>query len=121
MRNCYRRSVRKIYAGDCLHGESKSCETLFPVQLLNRLGEPVATRRIKIRKMDRCSCILQCLCVCVGDTRGTGCRPMSPALYHAAGFRGPVPAVSRDIFSDTTVDVLLFIVSLILLLLFMGK
>lgn len=99
---------------------AKVVAVAFPVQLLNRLGEPVATRRIKIRKMDRCSCMLQCLCVCVGDTRGTDCRPMSPELYHAAGFRGPVPATSRDIFSDTTVDVLLFIVSLILLLFFIG-
>ncbi|XP_067205787.1 uncharacterized protein [Linepithema humile] len=104
-----------------LYGELPVNEFYCSVQLLNRLvNEPVATRKIKIRKMDRCSCMLQCLCVCVGDTRGTGCRPMSQELYHAAGFRGPVPAVSRDIFSDTTIDVLLFIVSLILLLLFMG-
>ncbi|XP_071644479.1 uncharacterized protein [Temnothorax longispinosus] len=89
----------------------------FPVQLLNRLGELVATRRIKIRKMDRCSCMLHCLCVCMGDARG--CKPMSPELYHAAGFRGPVPTASSEVFAKI-VDVLFFVISSILLLLFMG-
>lgn len=93
----------------------------FSVQLQNRVGKLVASRKIKIRRMDRCSCILHCLCVCVGDTRGTGCRPMSPELYHAAGFRGSVPAVTHGIFSDTKVDVMLFVVSLMFLLLFMGN
>ena len=80
----------------------------------------MATRRIKVRKMDHCSCVLHCLCVCVGDARGTGCKPMSPELYHAAGFRGPVPAASHKIFV-VTVDILFFIVLSILLLLFMGQ
>lgn len=92
----------------------------IPVQLLNRLGEMVATRKIKIRKMDRCFCTLYCLCVCVGDARGTGCQPMPLELYHAAGFRGPVPLHHRQIFSDIFLDVMFFIVSLILLLFLMG-
>lgn len=111
--------MRKIYARNRAYS-SKRWAVTFAVQLLNRLGGLVATRRIKIRKMDRCSCMLHCLCVCVGDSRGTGCRPMSLDLYHAAGFRGPVPAASREIFAKT-VDVLFFIVSSILLLLFMGQ
>lgn len=83
----------------------------------------MATRRIKIRKMDRCSCVSHCSCVCVGDASGTGCRPMSLKLYRAAGFRGAVPTVppKRGFFSNVTVDVLLFVVSLILLLLLMGE
>ncbi|XP_014485504.1 PREDICTED: uncharacterized protein LOC106750014 [Dinoponera quadriceps] len=97
----------------------KNCAVAFPVQLLNRHGEPVATRRIRIRKMDRCSCVSRCSCV--GD-RSTDCRPMSPELYHATGFRGAVPLTPprRGIFSNLTVDVLFFLISLILLLFFMG-
>ncbi|KYQ55820.1 hypothetical protein ALC60_05319 [Trachymyrmex zeteki] len=102
-----------------LYGELPINEFHCSVQLLNRLGGLLATRRIKVRKMDHCSCMLHCLCVCVGDARSTGCRPMSPELYHAAGFRGPVPAASRKIFV-VIVDILFFIVLLILLLLFMG-
>ncbi|XP_018345322.1 PREDICTED: uncharacterized protein LOC108750405 [Trachymyrmex septentrionalis] len=102
-----------------LYGELPINEFHCSVQLLNRLGGLVATRRIKVRKMDHCSCVLHCLCVCVGDARGTGCKPMSPELYHAAGFRGPVPAASHKIFV-VTVDILFFIVLSILLLLFMG-
>ncbi|XP_020282567.1 uncharacterized protein LOC109854151 [Pseudomyrmex gracilis] len=103
-----------------LYGELSISEFYCSVQLENRIGELVASRRIKIRKMDRCSCVLHCLCVCVGDTRGTDCRPISPELYHAAGFRGPVPPATHGIFSDTKVDVMLFVVSLMFLLLFMG-
>lgn len=95
---------------------------MFSVQLLNRLGVLVATRRIKIRKMDRCSCTLHCLCVCLGDARGTRCRPMTLELYHAAGFRGPVPVptVSHEIFAKI-VAILFYIISSILLLFFMGQ
>ncbi|KAL6255944.1 hypothetical protein P5V15_013181 [Pogonomyrmex californicus] len=101
-----------------LHGELPINEFYCSVQLLNRLGELVATRRIKIRKMDRCSCMLHCLCVCVSDARGIDCRPMSLELYHAAGFRGSIPAASHRIFE--TVNILLFVVSSMLLLIFMG-
>lgn len=80
----------------------------------------MATRRIKIRKMDRCSCVLHCLCVCVGDAHGTRCTPMSLELYHAAGFRGSVPTAFRKIFAES-IDILFFIISSILLLLFMGQ
>ncbi|XP_029174383.1 hapless 2 [Nylanderia fulva] len=102
-----------------LYGELPTNEFYCSVQLLNRLGEPVATRQIKVRKMDRCFCALHCLCVCVGDARGTSCQPMSLELYHAAGFRGPVPH-HRQIISDVILNVIFFIVSLILLLLLIG-
>ncbi|XP_011051868.1 PREDICTED: uncharacterized protein LOC105144587 [Acromyrmex echinatior] len=101
-----------------LYGELPINEFHCSVQLLNRLGGLVATRRIKVRKMDHCSCVLHCLCVCVGDARGITCKPMSPELYHAAGFRGPVPA-SHKIFV-VTVDILFFIVLSVLLLVFVG-
>lgn len=117
--NFYRCSARNICEKLCVR-ITRTNIGRFPVQLLNRLGGLVATRRIKIRKMDRCSCILHCLCVCVSDAYGTSCRPMSPELYHAAGFCGPVPTTSREIFAET-VDVLFFITSSILLLVFMGQ
>ncbi|XP_036143788.1 uncharacterized protein LOC118645932 isoform X2 [Monomorium pharaonis] len=69
--------------------------------------------------MDRCTCMLHCLCVCESEARVTDCRPMSPELYRAAGFRGPVPAATREIFTKT-MNILCFIVSSILLLLFIG-
>lgn len=102
---------------------SENCAVAFLVQLLNRHGVPVASRRIRIRKMDRCSCVSYCSCACVGDANGTGCQPMSPELYHDAGFRGAVPAIppERGIFSNVAVDILLFFVSLILLLFIMGE
>ncbi|XP_053985670.1 uncharacterized protein LOC128880043 isoform X2 [Hylaeus volcanicus] len=61
------------------------------VELVNRDGEPVARRQIKVRKTDRCSCVRHCACSCVANAQGTACEPISLENYHAAGFRGTVP------------------------------
>lgn len=61
------------------------------VVLLNRNDEPAAQRQIKVRKMDRCSCVGHCECSCLSDSRNEErCQPMSKKHYQAAGFQGPV-------------------------------
>ncbi|KZC06198.1 hypothetical protein WN55_10107, partial [Dufourea novaeangliae] len=95
----------------------------FPlVMLLNRDGEPVARREIRVRKMDRCYCLRHCKCSCEGNALGTICEPMSLENYHAAGFRGSLPSMAYQFFAwCKPIDIVcLFLIAVLLLLLLMG-
>lgn len=97
-----------------------SLSPFFSAELLNSDGEPVATRTIKTRKMDRCFCVRHCVCTCAGER--TSCQPMSLKNYHAAGFRGPIPTTPDEPFirfNHVTVACL-FIIGVLLLLLLLG-
>ncbi|XP_047359596.1 uncharacterized protein LOC124952953 [Vespa velutina] len=103
-----------------LYGELPFNEFECTVELLDRLGKTVATRRMKVRRMDRCFCVWHCLCACVAVA--DGCRPMSTTHYHAAGFQSPVPNVpmKSSSFDGSFFDVIFLLLSILALLLFMG-
>ncbi|XP_034176919.2 uncharacterized protein LOC117602705 isoform X1 [Osmia lignaria lignaria] len=103
-----------------LYGRLSLNEFSCSVELLNSNGEPVATRRIKTRKMDRCFCVRHCVCTCDGER--TSCQPMSLENYHAAGFRGPLPPTPDEpfIWFNPITIVCLFIIGVLLLLLLLG-
>ncbi|KAF7391851.1 hypothetical protein HZH68_011394 [Vespula germanica] len=103
-----------------LYGELPFNEFECTVELLDRLGKTVATRRMKVRRMDRCFCVWHCLCACVAVA--DGCRPMSTTHYHAAGFQSPVPNVPMrsSSFDGSFFDIIFLLLSILALFLFMG-
>ncbi|KAL2724081.1 MATH and LRR domain-containing protein PFE0570w-like [Vespula squamosa] len=103
-----------------LYGELPFNEFECTVEVLDRLGKTVATRRMKVRRMDRCFCVWHCLCACVAVA--DGCRPMSTTNYHAAGFQSPVPNVPMrsSSFDGSFFDIILLLLSILALFLFMG-
>ncbi|KAK9737387.1 Male gamete fusion factor [Popillia japonica] len=91
------------------------------VEVANTAGELVALRRIKIQKLDRCICTWHCLCACIGSASGLKCSPMKLDHYHAAGFKGGLPIVTRINHVTLTSDVchlLMFIGIFVVFLLF---
>lgn len=101
------------------------------VILLSRYDEPVAWREIKVRKMDRCSCVGHCKCSCLSDTHDKkDCRPVSKGHYQTTGFPGPLFINSRNrthsevepssIWPDVITLVCLVLIVLLLILLLLG-
>lgn len=89
------------------------------VEVLNADKELVALRRIKIQKMDRCVCTWHCLCACIGSSTGLKCIPMKIDHYHAAGFKGGLPIISRVDHFTLTNDILNLIFFVILFVIFL--
>lgn len=90
-------------------------------EVLNSAGELVALRRIKIQKLDRCICTWHCLCACIGSATGLKCIPMKIDHYHAAGFKGGLPIISKVTHVTLSSDVrtlILFIMLFVVFLLF---
>ncbi|KAI4458906.1 protein hapless 2 [Holotrichia oblita] len=91
------------------------------VEVVNPAGELVALRRIKIQKLDRCICTWHCLCACIGSASGLKCIPMKLDHYHAAGFKGGLPIITRInhiTLSNDVLHLLMFIGIFVVLLLF---
>ncbi|CAK9813390.1 Hapless 2, partial [Anthophora quadrimaculata] len=106
-----------------LYGRLSLNEFSCSVVLLNRYGEPIARREIKVQKMDRCVCMRHCVCSCMSNLHDdTTCRPMLLEHYHDAGFRGPlpVPPTKPSIWSSILTIVCLVLTILLLLLLLLG-
>ncbi|KOX71068.1 Protein HAPLESS 2-A [Melipona quadrifasciata] len=107
-----------------LNGRVSLNEFSCSVVLFNRNDEPAAQRQIKVRKMDRCSCVGHCECSCLSDSRDEErCQPMSKERYQAAGFRGP-PLIKRveppTWLADVVTIVCLVLFALLLLFLLLG-
>ncbi|CAL7951054.1 unnamed protein product [Xylocopa violacea] len=106
-----------------LYGRLSLNEFSCTVVLLDRHGESVARRGIKVQRMEHCCCVRHCACTCTANARdGLNCRPMLLEHYHAAGFRGPLPAKSvKPPFWSTVVTIVSLVITvLLLLLLFLG-
>ena len=88
------------------------------VEALNSRGELIALRRIRIQNMDRCVCAWHCLCACIGSKRGLKCTPMKLEHYHAAGFQGGMPTVSRIDRGTPTDDLIVLLFYLTCFILF---
>ncbi|CAG2052984.1 unnamed protein product [Timema podura] len=90
--------------------------------LINYKGKIIASRRVRLQRKDRCFCIWHCLCACIGTVNGLTCEPMSPAHYHAAGFKDlplgvpPSPTSWSEFGLKLTVLVFLALVFLLFLI-----
>lgn len=59
---------------------------LFPVEVHNLDGQRIASRAVKIKKLERCLCAYHCSCSCSGENYA--CSSLMEEEYVAAGFKG---------------------------------